>query len=275
MLVMAHRRIILLADRTQPAIDTISIALEKGLADVVSFLDCESDKVEMAIAIGGDGTLIKHGRALAKQKIPLVGVNSGRLGFLARFDVESLIEYRQAVFTNPAKILRSMLLDITVDDQQPTIAMNEAMIAAGPPFRLLELGLTIDDVPAPTLRGDGVIVATPTGSTAHNASAGGPIVDPSTNAFILTPIAAHSLAVRPIVMDGKANITIEVLQANEGTSLVIDGQVHCKMKEGMKMRVQQSEHTLSIVQNPARSYWKTLVDKLHWAAHPELQEKNQ
>ncbi|MBC8201227.1 MAG: NAD(+)/NADH kinase [Planctomycetes bacterium] len=272
---MAHRRILLLADRTQPAIDNIANALEDGLADVVTFLESENDGAEMAVAIGGDGTLIKHGRALAQQKIPLVGVNSGRLGFLARFDSDSLIEYRQAVFTKPARILDSMLLEITVDDDQPTIAMNEAMIAAGAPFRLLELGLTIDGVPAPTLRGDGVIIATPTGSTAHNVSAGGPIVDPSTNTFILTPIAAHSLAVRPIVLDGKANISLEVLQANEGTSLVIDGQVHCTMKVGMKMRVQQSEHTLSIVQNPACSYWKTLVDKLHWAAHPELQEKNQ
>jgi NAD+ kinase len=272
---MAHKRIILLADRSQPAIDTMANALEEGLADVGTFLEEDCDDIELAIAIGGDGTLIKHGRALAKKKIPLIGVNSGRLGFLARFDVDSLINYRKVVFTDPAKILRSMLLDITVDDQQPSIAMNEAMIAAGPPFRLLELGLTIDNVPAPTLRGDGVILATPTGSTAHNASAGGPIVDPSTNAFILTPIAAHSLAVRPIVLDGKTNITIEVLQANEGTSLVIDGQVHCTMKEGMKMRVQQSEHALSIVQSPARSYWNTLVDKLHWAAHPELQEKNQ
>ncbi len=275
MLGMAHRRILLLADRTQPAIDNIANALEDGLADVVTFLESENDGAEMAVAIGGDGTLIKHGRALAQQKIPLVGVNSGRLGFLARFDSDSLIEYRQAVFTKPARILDSMLLEITVDDDQPTIAMNEAMIAAGAPFRLLELGLTIDGVPAPTLRGDGVIIATPTGSTAHNVSAGGPIVDPSTNTFILTPIAAHSLAVRPIVLDGKANISLEVLQANEGTSLVIDGQVHCTMKVGMKMRVQQSEHTLSIVQNPACSYWKTLVDKLHWAAHPELQEKNQ
>ncbi len=263
----------LLADRSQPEVDAIAATLEVELADVVEFLPEEIDEASLAIAIGGDGTLIKHGRVLSQQKIPLVGVNSGRLGFLARFDVDSLIEHRHAIFSKSPKILEAMLLDITVDESPPTIAMNEAMIAAGAPFRLLELGLTIDGIPAPTLRGDGVIVATPTGSTAHNASAGGPIVDPSTNAFILTPIAAHSLAVRPIVLDGKANITIEVLQANEGTSLVIDGQVHCTMKQGMNMHVQQSKHSLSIVLNPARSYWNTLVDKLHWAAHPELKEK--
>ncbi len=270
---MALRRIILLADKSQAEINTIAASLETGLADVVEFLPEGSKDAALAIAIGGDGTLIKHGRALSQLQIPLVGVNSGRLGFLARFDVESLIEHRHAIFTQSPEILEAMLLDITVDDNPPTIAMNEAMVAAGAPFRLLELELTIDGVPAPTLRGDGVIVATPTGSTAHNASVGGPIVDPSTNTFILTPIAAHSLAVRPIVLDGKANITIEIQQANEGTSLVIDGQVHCIMKQGMKMHVQQSKHSLSIVLNPSRSYWNTLVDKLHWAAHPELQEK--
>ncbi len=270
---MALRRIKLLADRFQRDIDAIATTLEAKLADVVEFLPSESKDAQMAIAIGGDGTLIKYGRELAEQAIPLIGVNSGRLGFLARFDADSLIEHRQAVFVETTLILKAMLLEITVDNHSPMIAMNEAMIAAGAPFRMLELGLSIDDIPAPTLRGDGVIIATPTGSTAHNASVGGPIVDPSTNAFILTPIAAHSLAVRPIVLDGKTNITIEVLQANDGTSLVIDGEVHCKMKQGMKMHVQKSSQSLSIVLNPSCSYWNTLVDKLHWAAHPELQEK--
>ncbi len=270
---MTRCPVIMLADRSISSIDSIANSLEAGLSDVVDFVTTQSDNPTIAIAIGGDGTLIKHGRMLAKKSIPLVGVNSGRLGFLAKFDVESLIENRRSVFVESPSILNAMLLDITVNDELPTIAVNEMMIAAGAPFQMLELGLSIDGVPAPTLRGDGVILATPTGSTAHNASAGGPIVDPSTNAFILTPIAAHSLAVRSIVLDEKANITIDILQANRGTSLVIDGQVHCAMKQGMKLKVHQSSHALSIVLNPTCSYWSTLVDKLHWAAHPELQEK--
>jgi NAD+ kinase len=264
----------MLADRSLQDVDAIAQSLEEHLSDVVEFLPPDSDKATIAIAIGGDGTLLKHSRVIAEQGIALVGVNSGRLGFLARFDVGSLIEHRHTVFTKSPKVLRVMLLEIQVDNNAPITVTNEAMIAAGAPFRLVELGLSIDGVPAPTLRGDGVIVATPTGSTAHNASVGGPIVDPSSNAFILTPIAAHSLAVRPIVLNGKAKITIEILQANEGTSLVIDGQVQCIMQNGMKMSVQQSKHFLSIVRNPACSYWNTLVDKLHWAAHPNLQEKS-
>jgi NAD+ kinase len=270
---MALRKITLLADRAQHGVDAIACALEEGLRDVVEFLPEQSDDVEVAIAIGGDGTLIKHGRTLAKQGIPLVGVNNGRLGFLARFDVTSLIKHQREVFSKTPNVLNAMLLAVTVDDNPPTIAINEAMVAAGPPFRILELGLTINGVPAPTLRGDGIIVSTPTGSTAHNVSVGGPLVDPSANAFIMTPIAAHSLAVRPIVLDGKATIAVTVQQANAGTSLVIDGQVHCTMQKGMKMHVQQSPHFLPIVLNPERSYWNTLVDKLHWAAPPELQEK--
>jgi NAD+ kinase len=270
---MAPCPVILLADRSNADVYSIATKLQSSLDGTVVFLPEESKDASLAIAIGGDGTLIKHGRMLSQHGIPLIGVNSGRLGFLARFDVHSLIEHQQEIFSCPPQVLDAKLLSITVDHREPMIAMNEAMIAAGAPFRMLELGLLIDGVPAPTLRGDGIIIATPTGSTAHNASVGGPIVDPSTNAFILTPIAAHSLAVRPIVLDGKAQVTIEVLQANEGTSLVIDGEVHCTMKQGMKMQVEQAKQSLSIVLNPACSYWNTLVDKLHWAAHPELQEK--
>jgi NAD+ kinase len=275
MLVMTLCPVILFADRSIKDVDLIASTLEEGLSDVVNLLspdNPESNSAAFAIAIGGDGTLINHGRTLSKLDIPLVGVNSGRLGFLAKFDAKSLIAHRNSVFKTNPDTVRVMLLDISIDNQEPSIAMNEAMIASGAPFRILELGLSIDGVPAPTLRGDGVIIATPTGSTAHNASAGGPIVDPSANAFILTPIAAHSLAVRPIVLDGKANITVEVLQANDGTSLVIDGQVHCTMKQGMKIQVQQSSQSLSIVLNPSCSYWNTLVDKLHWAAPPDFSD---
>jgi NAD+ kinase len=205
---------------------------------------------------------------LAKLNIPLVGVNCGKLGFLAKFDAESLIKQRKAIFSASPPTLEAMMLDVSVDKDETTIAMNEAMIAAGKPFRILELGLSINGVPAPRLHSDGIILSTPIGSTAHSASVGGPIVDPSANAFVLTPVAAHSLANRPIVLDSMAKVTVDILQANEGTSLVIDGRVHSELKEGMQVHVQRSEHTLSIVLNPSSTYWNTLVDKLHWAAPP-------
>jgi NAD+ kinase len=263
--------VILLADRSRPNVKNIASQLQEGLSDVALFLPEEADQIAnatLAIAIGGDGTLINHGRIVSAYEKPLIGVNSGNLGFLAKFDAASLIEHRHSIFTSEAPTMNVILLEVTVDGNPPAIAMNEAMIAAGSPFRILELGLAINDIPAPTLRGDGIIVSTPIGSTAHNASVGGPIVDPSAQAFVLTPLAAHSLAVRPIVLDAHNVVTVEMLQANEGTSLVIDGDVHCSLQEGMKMQVKRSTQSLSIVLNPSTTYWNTLVDKLHWAAPP-------
>ena len=268
--IMAPCPVILLADRSIPNVATIAKNLEEGLADVVEFLseDTDPSSIALAIAIGGDGTLISQGRNLAEKNIPLIGVNSGRLGFLAKFDTKSLIEHRKSIFASDTPTMEVMLLEVRVDDQEPVVAMNEAMIAAGNPFRILELGLSINNVPAPTLRCDGMILSTPIGSTAHNASVGGPLVDPSAKAFVLTPLAAHSLAVRPIVLDCHNNVSIKLQQANEGTSLVIDGSVHCKLQEGMTVQISRSKRTLSIVLNPSVTYWNTLVDKLHWAAPP-------
>ena len=266
---MSRCPVILLADCSVPKIANIASQLKDGLGDTVEFLEeAANKKPHMAIAIGGDGTLIKHGRTLAQKGIPLVGVNSGKLGFLAKFDVTSLITQRDSVFVDVAPMVQTKLLQIDIDNHETCIAMNEAMIAAGFPFRLIELGLSINGVPAPSLRGDGIILSSPIGSTAHNASVGGPIVDPSAKVMVLTPLAAHSLAVRPIIMNATADVILEILQVNEGTALIVDGEVKCKLENGMKVRIRQSKHSLSIVLNPTSTYWNTLVDKLHWAAPP-------
>jgi len=268
---MSACNVIVLGETNHPSVSSIVSQLHEGLSDVVTFLEGDEENLEdatIAIAIGGDGTLIHHGRIVSGYDIPLVGVNSGHLGFLAKFDAKSLIEHRHSIFAGEPRVMEVMLLEAAVDDGPPAIAMNEVMIAAGNPFRILTLGLSINNVPAPSIRGDGIILSSPIGSTAHNASVGGPIVDPSAKAFVLTPLAAHSLAVRPIILDAHNVVTVEIIQANEGTSLVIDGNVHCTLAEGMKLTVRQSTNTLSLVLNPAMTYWNTLVDKLHWAEPP-------
>lgn len=268
---MAKKRVILLADHTNASIAT---ELETHLCDVVDFVgDDLQTPCDSAIAVGGDGTMIHYGPLLAKANIPLIGVNSGRLGFLATFDITSLIEHREEVFSERAQMTSVMMLEISVDGAKPIIAMNEAMIAAGHPFRILELDLSINSVDAPTLRGDGILVSTPVGSTAHNVSVGGPIVDPTSQVIVLTPVAAHSLAVRPIVLSSNAIVKVTVNKANEGTSLVVDGQVKCILKAGSQIVVKQATKMLSIVVNPSNTYWNTLVDKLHWANPTELIEK--
>ncbi|MBT8485430.1 MAG: NAD(+)/NADH kinase, partial [Phycisphaerae bacterium] len=149
------------------------------------------------------------------------------------------------------------------------IAMNDCVITAGPPFRMIEGRMTIDGEPGPILTGDGMIVATPVGSTAYSISAGGPIVHPGVEAIVITPLAAHSLAFRPIVLGAECVLEFEVLRANEGTTLIHDGQVATTVRTGDRIHICRDRRTASFVANPDMSYWRTIQDKLHWAAAPK------
>ncbi len=271
------RRVILLADRQREGVEGIVTSLRDGLgdaADIIGDFDATDEtlpaleNIDAAIAIGGDGTLISQAVRVHPHDIPLIGVNCGRLGFLAEFDVASLIEHRHIVFSNDAPVLGVMLIRAEVEGTGSWTAMNEVHIAAGDPFRILELGLSIDGVHAPALRGDGLIVATPTGSTAHSVSAGGPIVDPRAQAIVLTPLAAHSLAVRPIVVADSTRVDVDLQHANAGTTLVIDGRPRCSLSTGQRVSVYREPTCLRLILNPTQTYWDILANKLHWAAPP-------
>ncbi|MDP6601281.1 MAG: NAD(+)/NADH kinase [Phycisphaerales bacterium] len=271
------RRVILLVDRHREGVEDIATSLGNGLgdaADIVGDFDAADEalpaleNIDAAIAIGGDGTLISQAVRVLPYDIPLIGVNCGRLGFLAEFDVASLIEHRHIVFGNEPPVLRVMLIRAEVEGAGSWTAMNEVHIAAGDPFRILELDLSIDGIHAPALRGDGIIVATPTGSTAHSVSAGGPIVDPRAQAIVLTPLAAHSLAVRPIVVADSTKVDVDLRQANAGTTLVIDGRPRCGLATGQRVSVYREPKSLRLILNPTQTYWDILANKLHWAAPP-------
>jgi NAD+ kinase len=171
-----------------------------------------------------------------------------------------------------------LILDVTVsgDDGRQTVrerAINDCVITAGPPFRMIELEISINGNEGPTLTGDGVIIATPIGSTAYNVSAGGPIVQPTLDAMIITPIAAHSLAFRPIVVGIGGAIEIDVARANTGTTLVIDGQETVPLSEGQRVRVARSDDRARFVQNPSSTYWHILLQKMRWAAPPTYRDR--
>ncbi len=228
---------------------------------------------ELAVVLGGDGALLSQARRLVDRGIPLVGVNFGKLGFLAAFDWQSLQEQPDAVFGAAPAILEHMILSATIDgSEHADIAINDCVIAAGPPFRMIELALTIDGEQGPVLSGDGVIVSSPVGSTAHNVSAGGPIVHPALEAMIITPNAAHSLAARPLVLEGGSTLTIEVQRANEGTTLILDGQVTRPIRDGQRITIRKDARKARFVANPKSTYWQVLQQKLHWAAPPTYRD---
>ena len=275
-------RTILLADRTRPEVAAVLEVLEQDLRTMAEIIDefpaddsplPDDLDADLALAVGGDGTLISQARRVVVHDLPLVGVNCGRLGFLAEFDPDTLRTHADVVFSASPPMRAHMLLDVSLsgpegDLRAESLAVNEAVVTAGEPFRLIELGLTIDGSTGPDLHGDGLIVATPTGSTAYNASAGGPIVHPSLEALVVTPLAAHSLAFRPFLVGGDGTVEVTVRRPNPGTRLVIDGQSALPLGEGDRIRIRRHPAPVRFVVNPGTTYWEILLRKLSWAANP-------
>lgn len=252
--------------------------IEADFAPLPPSLAGRTPGIDIAVVLGGDGTLIGQARRLLDHGIPMVGVNFGRLGFLAEFDLETLQHHAGAVF-GPQRVVRQRLvLEAEVEaPHSPSrvigVSINDCVITAGTPFRMIEMRLRVGGERGPDFSGDGVIVATPTGSTAYNVSAGGPIVHPDLECMIITPTAPHSLAFRPIVAPADRTLQVEVVRANSGTSLVLDGQVVEPLRDGMRVNVRRHPRPARFVVNPVGSYWRTLVDKLRWGAPPTYRER--
>ncbi|MEL7471961.1 MAG: NAD(+)/NADH kinase [Planctomycetota bacterium] len=235
------------------------------------------DAADLVVVLGGDGTLLTQARRCIELDAPMLGVNVGRLGFMSAYDAEGIEKNGAALFGDGELELSTAAMQ-RVDVSSPSgatqscgLALNEAVVAAGSPFRMIELCLRLDDEPGPRLAGDGLIVSTPLGSTAYNLSAGGPIVAPHVGAWSIAPIAAHSLAFRPIVVPDSATITIDTLRVNEGgTSVVLDGQTSTLLSEGDRVHIRRADRAVRFVRDPAGSFWETLIEKLHWAAAPVL-----
>ncbi|MFQ5412965.1 MAG: NAD(+)/NADH kinase [Phycisphaerae bacterium] len=227
---------------------------------------------ERIVVIGGDGTLIGVARSLGSRQVPLIGVNVGKLGFLIEFTVDELKAHFERVVGDDALVRPRTVLRVQVQNgasrrEQP--AVNDCVIQAGAPFRIINLGISIDGHHLTDLGGDGLIVCTPSGSTAHNLSSGGPIMQADVDAIGLTPLGAHSLTHKPLVIERDAVIEIVARRVNEGTTAIIDGQVSCPLRQGDTVTVRRFASDVHIVRNPLYPRWHKLVTKLHWGRQPD------
>ncbi len=234
------------------------------------------ENTDRIILLGGDGTLIGVARSMGENQIPIIGVNVGKLGFLAEFLVDELKQtFAQAIGDEDLVSHRAML-DVTVsrNGNQPDrcIAVNDCVIRAGEPFRMIDLGLSVNDSPMTHIVGDGLIVSTPSGSTAHNLSAGGPIVQPGVDAIVLTPLAPHSLTHKPLVVERSSTIDIVAERVNDGTTVILDGQVAFPMGPGDRVAIRRYHKDFLIVRNPLHPQWHNLTAKLHWGRSPNYEE---
>lgn len=241
--------------------------LRVGSAGSLPELPSSASKVDLVITLGGDGALLRGARWAGPAGAPVFGVNLGRLGFLTSVTLEEMEGALARVVSGDFVLDARMALDVRhVGEEKGTnyYALNDAVLHKGGLVRVVSLRVWVGDEEVGVYRADGVIVATPTGSTAYSLSAGGPILDPRLDAIVATPICPHTLAVRPLVLPPSAEITVEVVSQSEGIILTMDGQIGCSLKPGERVVVRKAEQPVRLVRLPEQSFFSLLRRKLRW-----------
>jgi NAD+ kinase len=224
---------------------------------------------DLILVLGGDGTFLAGGRLAVTRGTPILGVNFGRLGFLTEITVAELFPTLERIASNNVEIETRPLLrarsKIGDEVQIEGHVINDAVVAKSGIARLLEVETFVDNQFLACFKADGLIISTPTGSTAYSLAAGGPIIFPTMGAIIMTPICPHSLNQRPLVIPDHFNITLQMQGPMESVYLTLDGQVVRPMQEGEHVEIVKSPHRLKIVRSPFKSYFDILKNKLRWA----------
>ena len=225
-------------------------------------------RADLAVVQGGDGSMLNAARHLAGHDVPLVGVNQGRLGFMTDIASANMLDAMAEILAGRHAIEERTMLAAEVSRDGAvtlaTLALNDAVVNKGSVGRLIEFRVNIDGEFVYDLRADGLIVATPTGSTAYSLSSDGPILQPSVPGFALVPICPHTLSNRPIMVSDRTVIEIS-LKRSIDARLHFDGQMQCDLQEGDRVVIRRAEHTVKFVHPPGYSYFAMLREKLHWS----------
>jgi NAD+ kinase len=225
-------------------------------------------KADVLLVLGGDGTMLNAARLAAERSIPILGVNMGGLGFLTEVRLESLYPSLERVFANDYVLDERLMLRIHIHRNGETVAqgvvLNDVVISKGTLARMIELKIAIEGRFVTNLRSDGLIVSSPTGSTAYSLSAGGPIIDPAVQSLILTPVCPHTLTHRPLIVPGKDKIDLTLTSTDPGAMATLDGQVGVPITQGDTVTIQTSENRTRLIRFPESNYYDVLREKLKW-----------
>ncbi|MEP7205928.1 MAG: NAD kinase [Casimicrobiaceae bacterium] len=231
-----------------------------------------AERADVAVVVGGDGTLLAMARQLAPLDVPLIGVNLGRLGFLTDIPLADMENALAGILDGRYLEERRTLLDIEVQTEagnaERTLAVNEVVVSRGSLGGMIDLAVEIDGGFVYAMRADGLIVATPTGSTAYALSAQGPIVHPQVPALVLVPVAPHALTNRPIAVSEHSSIVVTLLRGKDA-SAHCDGQAHFPLQEGDRVRVCRAPHQARLLHPEGYDHFAMLRQKLHWSETPE------
>jgi len=274
------KKIIILGDKSKKKIRETIKELEPlfrkkshlSIIDISDEDELEKVSADLAFVFGGDGTILSASRRLNGKQIPLIGVHLGRFGFLADLTTREISDSLEKIFAGEYVISQRMLLTCKVIRSKQvineTLGLNDAVISRTSLSRLISIKLYVNEKTVTTYSSDGLIVSTPSGSTAHSLSAGGPIVTPDMEAFLITPICPHTLSNRPLVVSGDSKIEMEQISESKGVGLTVDGQVYFDVKVGDRIVIEKAENKLQLIDIQTRTFYDVLREKLNWRGQP-------
>jgi NAD+ kinase len=234
------------------------------------------EQAKLVIVLGGDGTMLGVARQLARYKVPLIGINQGRLGFMTDIPIDRILPALAEILSGKAKAEERTLLEARLvrdgKEIHCSVAVNDVVVARGSGAGMAELKVTVDGAFMYNQRSDGLIVSTPTGSTAYALSAGGPLLHPTLAGIVLVPIAPHALSNRPIVVPDTSDIVVEIMNGRD-ISVNFDMQTFTSLQHGDQIMISRSPNTITFLHPEGWSYYHTLREKLHWNEYPSSDGK--
>ena len=252
---------------------SLSVALDEDTAEKIGYgkafeLEHVAENADLIVVLGGDGTLLSVARQVRGRDVPILGVNLGGLGFLTEVSLEELPEMLASIVRGEYLTSQRAMLDVAVRREEGEIfslsVLNDAVIAKDALARIIDIETYVDSDYLTTFRGDGLIISTPTGSTGYSLAAGGPILYPSLEHVVLTPICPHMLTNRPIILPREVTIRARLMSPDERVILTLDGQVGLPLEHGDEVVMKRSPYTVSLIRSATNGYFEVLRDKLKW-----------
>ena len=234
-----------------------------------------AQECDIIISMGGDGTLLATSREIAGADTPILGINLGSLGFLTQVSADEVESRLQEIIDGKHRIESRMLLDAALAGDQGNThyhALNDIVVDRGSLARLIQLDLFVNDEFISTFRADGLIICTPTGSTAYNSAVGGPLLNPNMEAIVASPIAPQSLAARPLLFHGDDVIRIRLISSHNTCLMTVDGQTSVGLANQSQIIIRKSNHRTRLITFPNNSFYQILRTKLHWAVLPTTEK---
>ena len=258
--------------RLAPALN-LDLRLEPDLAGESGASFESADDLDALLTLGGDGTLLRGARMLGGHEVPILGVNLGRLGFLTCCPADqletSLMRFARGDFAVESRMMLQAAVEVGRRARENWLAFNDVVIHKGGFARVVVLRVSVDEELIAEYAADGVVIASPTGSTAYSLSAGGPVVVPTLETILVTPVSPHTLAIRPVVVSAGSRITVQAEGAPEELLVTVDGQAGAKFMRGDTLAVSRASKATKIVRFPGSSFFATLRQKLGWGGIPE------